>query len=186
MLDDREIIDLFYERSEQAVTGLDDRYGALCRQLARNILGSREDAEECVNDAYLAVWSRVPPERPQPLSAYLCRIVRNLALKRYHANTAKKRNSYYDAALEELSDCLAAPDSVDDLLSATELTGILNDFLGTLSAEERRLFLRRYWFSESVSGLAASFHVSENSVSVRLHRLRGRLKEHLRKEGYEI
>ena len=101
-MDDDRIIELFFARSEQAVTELSRKYGTVCRRTAENILNDRRDAEECLNDAYLAVWNTVPPQRPDPLLSYVCRIVRNQALKRYHANAARKRNSVYDAALEEI------------------------------------------------------------------------------------
>lgn len=179
---DEKIIDLFLERSEQAIAELDGRYGAMCRRVAGNILGCAQDAEECVNDAYLALWNAIPPEKPRPLSAYLCRVVRNLSIKRYHANTAQKRNSFYDAALEELEDCLPAAETAESILSAQELTVLLNAFLATLSREDRTLFLRRYWFSEPVGQLARACHISE----VRLSRIRGRLRQYLRKEGYPV
>lgn len=185
-LNDQEIIGLFFERSEQAISELDRRYGTLGRRIAENILASPQDAEECVNDAYLGFWNAIPPEKPQPLSAYLCRVVRNLSIKRYHANTAQKRNGFYDAALEELEDSLSAAETPDTLLSAGELTRLLNDFLASLSREERRLFLRRYWFSEPVTALARELQISENNVSVRLSRIRGRLRAYLRKEGYPV
>ena len=102
-MDDDRIIELFFARSEQAITELSRKYGTVCRRVAENILNDRRDAEECLNDAYLAVWNTVPPRRPDPLMSYVCRIVRNQALKRYHANAARKRNSVYDAALEELA-----------------------------------------------------------------------------------
>ena len=104
-LEDSKIIGLFYERSEQAITELSQKYGAVCTKVADNILNNKRDAEECVNDAYLGAWNSIPPQNPNPLLSYVCRIVRNLAIKKYHANTAKKRNSIYDVALEELEDC---------------------------------------------------------------------------------
>lgn len=183
---DERIIDLFLERSEQAIAELDGRYGAMCRRVAGNILGNAQDAEECVNDAYLALWNAIPPEKPHPLSAYLCRVVRNLSIKRYHANTAQKRNSFYDAALEELEDCLPAAETAESILSAQELTVLLNAFLATLSREDRTLFLRRYWFSEPVGQLARACHISEGNAAVRLSRIRSRLRQYLRKEGYPV
>ena len=105
-MEDKRIIDLFFARSELAIEALAAKYGALCSRIAENILGDSMDAEECVNDAYLGVWNSVPPQRPDPLRSFLCRIVRNLSISRYHANTAKKRNSSYDVALEELEGIL--------------------------------------------------------------------------------
>lgn len=183
-MQDEEILALFHARSEQAIAELEVKYGAACRRVAANILHSEQDAEECVSDAYLAVWNTVPPQRPAPLSAYVCRIVRNLAVKRYHANTARKRNSFYDAALEELEDCLSAAETAETALSARELTRLLDAFLDTLAETDRFLFVRRYWYADSVTALAAELGVSGNSVSVRLSRLREKLKRTLRKEGY--
>lgn len=185
-MEEQEIVRLFFERSEQAIAELDGRYGRLGRSIAGNILGSAEDAEECLNDAYLALWNTIPPERPHPLAGYLCRVIRNLAIKRYHANTAQKRNSYYDAALDELEDCLPSSETAESILSASELTRLLNAFLATLSREERTLFLRRYWFSEPVRVIAKELSISENNASVRLSRIRGRLRQYLRKEGYPV
>lgn len=185
-MEDSRIIDLFFERSEQAITELSKKYGSVCKRVAWNILGSERDAEECVNDAYLGAWNTMPPRRPEGLSAYVCRIVRNLSTTRYHANTAAKRNSFYDAALEELEECLPSSSDVEEELSARELSKLLDRFLGELDRENRIIFVRRYWYSDSVSEIAASFRMRENSVSVRLSRMRTRLKAFLRKEGYEI
>ena len=119
-MDDIEIIELFFERSEQAIIELSNKYGAICNKVADNILNNRLDSEECVNDAYLGVWNTIPPQRPNPLLSYVCRIVRNLALKKYHENTAQKRNSYYDVALDEIADCIPASFSVEDEIMAKE------------------------------------------------------------------
>ena len=185
-LQDQEILRLFFERSEQAIAELEKKYGTLCGRIASNILRSERDAEECVSDAYLAVWNAIPPERPVPLSAYVCRIVRNLAVKRYHANTARKRNSFYDVALEELEECLSAPETAETALSARELTRLLDAFLDTLEERDRFLFVRRYWYADSVAAIAADLGISENNASVRLSRLREKLKRYLRKEGFSL
>lgn len=185
-LEDSKIIDLFHARQEQAIVELSKKYGAVCSKIARNILSNGSDAEECVNDAYLGAWNTIPPQRPDSLLAYICRIVRNLSITRYHSNTAVKRNSYYDAALDELEECLASAESVEAEISAKELSELLDRFLETLDEENRVMFIRRYWYSDSVSDIAESFHMSSNNVSVRLSRLRERLKKYLRKEGYEI
>ena len=185
-MDDSKIIELFYSRSEQAIVELSEKYGAICNKVAGNILNNSLDAEECVNDAYLGAWNTIPPQRPSPLLAYLCRIVRNLAVTRYHSNTAVKRNSFYDVALDELEECLASAASVEAEISARELSGLLDRFLETLDAENRVLFVRRYWYADSVSDIAEDFHMSSNNVSVRLSRIRGKLKKYLKREGYEI
>jgi RNA polymerase sigma-70 factor (ECF subfamily) len=186
MLEDEEIIALFYDRSEQAIIELASKYGAVCRKVARNILNNEQDAEECVNDAYLGAWNTIPPQRPEPLLTYVCRIVRNLSVTRYHANTASKRNSVYDVALDELEHCLVSPATVETELSAKELTGLLDRFLDTLEPENRVMFVRRYWYSDSVSDIAARLGMRPNHVSVRLSRTREKLSAYLRKEGYAI
>lgn len=185
-MEDSRIIALFYERSEQAIEELAKKYGAVCRAVAGNILSSEQDAEECVNDAYLGVWNTVPPQKPDPLMTYLCRIVRNLATARYHANTARKRNSVYDTALDELEDCLAGIDTAETALDAQELARALDAFLDTLRAEERVLFVRRYWYADSLEEAARRMHISRNSAAVRLSRTREKLRIYLRKEGYEV
>lgn len=185
-MEDSRIIELFYARSEQAIKELSKKYGALCTHVARNILNSRQDAEECVNDAYLGVWNTIPPENPNPLRTYICRIVRNLSIMRYHSNTAKKRNSYYDAALDELEDCITSASSVEDEISVRELSRLLDAFLDNLDVENRVIFVRRYWYSDSVSEIAEKLGVSSNNISVRLSRIRSKLKKFLEKEGYIV
>ncbi len=182
-MDDSRIIELFFERSEQAIIELSNKYGAMCRKIADNILNNRLDSEECVNDAYLGVWNAIPPQRPDPLSSYVCRIVRNLALKKYHENTARKRNSHYDVALDEIADCIPASFSVEDEIMAREVAGAIDGFLETLDQRNRIIFVRRYWHADSIEEIAALFHKSRHYVSVRLSRIRKALKEHLGKEG---
>ena len=117
-MEDSKIIALFFARSEQAIAELSNKYGGLCLHVADNILGNRSDAEECVNDAYLGAWNTIPPQKPNPLQSYICKIVRNIAITRYHSNTAAKRNSHYDVALEELEYCLFSPDTPEGTLQA--------------------------------------------------------------------
>ncbi len=186
MLEDSQIMDLFYARSEQAITELSQKYGIVCRKVAGNILKNRLDVEECVNDAYLGVWNTIPPQRPDYLLAYVCRIVRNLSIMKYHSNTAVKRNSFYDVALDELEECLASTAMVEAEITAKELSGLLDRFLEMLDQENRVMFVRRYWYSDSLSEIAERFHMSSNNVSVRLSRIRGRLKKFLKNEGYEV
>ncbi|MDI9243417.1 RNA polymerase sigma factor [Fusibacillus kribbianus] len=185
-MDDKKIIDLFFERSELAIAELSAKYGAVLNTIAGNILNNSRDAEECVNDAYLGVWNTIPPKRPDPLLTYVCRIVRNLSITKYHANTAIKRNSFYDVALDELEDCLASASTVESELTAKELTSALDRFLDTLDQENRVMFVRRYWYSDSIAEIAERFHISSNHVSVRLSRTRKRLKVYLEKEGYYL
>ena len=178
-MDDREIIRLFFQRSEQAITELSRKYGALCFQIADSILNDRQDAEECVNDAWLGAWNSIPPQTPDPLRAYLCRIVRNHALKKRRANTALKRGSRFEVSLSELEACI--PDnSLEEQLSANELTAQINAFLSALKREDRIMFVKRYWFAESLSEIADAFGISENNASVRLSRIRRKLHKHLK------
>ena len=185
-MEDSEIIELFYERSEQAIVELSKKYGSVCSRVANNILNDRSDAEECVNDAYLAAWDTIPPQRPSPLLSYVCRIVRNLAIKRYHSNTAAKRNSTYDVSLDELENCFPSSDSVEDEFDAKETARIIDEFLETLDEENRVMFVRRYWYAATIEELAELFYTSKHNISVRLHRTREKLKKHLIKEGVSI
>ncbi len=181
-LDDNKIIDLFFERSEEAITKLSEKYGALCFKIATNILNNRLDAEECVNDTYLGLWNSIPPKRPDPLISYVCRIVRNLALTKYHSNTALKRNSIYDVTLDELENCFAFSSTVESEFDAKMTAEIIDEFLMSLDKENRIMFLRRYYYSESISDIAKLFNTSNHNVSVRLSRIREKLKKHLIKE----
>ena len=186
MLDDNRIIELFFERSEQAIIELASKYGPICSRVAENILNNRSDSEECVNDAYLGVWNTVPPQRPDPLLSYVCRIVRNLAIKKYHENTAQKRNSIYDVALDEIAGCFPSSLSVEDEIEAKEAAEIINDFLDTLDPKSRIMFIRRYFYSDSIADLAELFSTSRHYISVRLSRIRKALKKHLIKEGVSL
>lgn len=186
MLEDSKIIELFFTRAEQAIAQLSAKYGTVCSRIARNILKNDLDAEECVNDAYLAAWNTIPPQRPNPLRAYIFRIVRNISIARYHANTSEKRNSYYDVALEGLENCLAASSVVEQDIAASELTRQIDRFLAGQDEESQMLFVRRYWYADGISDLAERFHTSSNNISVRLCRIRQKLKIYLQKEGYEL
>lgn len=186
MLDDSKIIDLFFERSEQAIMELSVKYGSICSKIAHNILNNYLDAEECVNDTYLAAWNTIPPQVPQTLKGYVCSIVRKLSIAKYHSNSALKRNSHYDVALDELEACLASPVTVEDEIAVKELSRLLNKFLDTLDKESRIMFVRRYWYSDSISAVAERFNISNNNAAVRLSRIRDKLRKYLRKEGYLI
>lgn len=185
-MEDNRIVALLLERSEQALTVLSAKYGGKCHTIAHNVLGNHADAEECVNDALLGVWNSVPPHRPDPLSAYVYRVTRNTAIKRYRANTAAKRNSHYDVALEELESCLPAAETVEQAADAAVLAEALNAFLAILSTDDRVLFLRRYWYTDPVTVLAAATGTSPHYVSVRLSRIRQKLRTFLEKEGIVV
>lgn len=183
-MDDNQIVALFYARSEQAIVELSNKYGKLCISIAQNILNDTLDAEECVNDAYLGAWNTIPPQKPNPLSTYICRIVRNLSIAKYHANSAQKRNSHYDVALDELENCLSSPATVESALSARELPRLLDRFLDSLDVHTRVIFVRRYWYGDSIQDIAAKCRLRSNSVSVKLSRTRDKLRKFLSKEGY--
>ena len=180
---DEEIIDLFFERSEQAISELAKKHGSAVSRVALNILNDEEDAKECVNDTWLGTWNSIPPNRPDPLRTYVCKIARNLATKRYHANSAKKRDGQYDLALDELAECVPDGSNVEDAVAAKELAEIINRFLDTLSYEDKFVFMRRYWYADSLADIAKMAGMSYNSAAVRLHRVRGKLKKLLLKEG---
>lgn len=182
-MDDESIIDLFFARSEQAIKELDSKYGKVCHRLSYNILHNDLDAEECVNDAYLGTWNAIPPQRPNPLLTFLCKIVRNLSIMRHHTNTAMKRNSIYDVALEEIEDCLSSPETVEKELETKELARNIESFLDTLTEENRVIFMRRYWFSDSYADIAERVGMTEKNVSVRLTRTRKQMRDYLIERG---
>ena len=172
-----------WQRAEHALALLAKKFGAGLHRLALNILGSHEDAEESVNDTYLALWNTIPPEKPDPLSAYVYRIGKNTALKKHRDSTALKRDSRYDVSLDELSECVAGC-TLEDEFDARQLGRAIDRFLSTQTQQNRILFLRRYWFGDSIKEIAALYTMSAGSVSVRLSRLREALKAYLTKEGF--
>ena len=180
---DTEIINLFFERSEQAITELAKKHGSAVARVARNILGNEQDTEECVNDTYLGTWNAIPPHKPSPLRTFVCKIARNLATKKYHANTAVIRNSQYDLALDELEECLSDNSSVEEEYEAKELREAINSFMTTLNYSDRFIFTRRYWYSDPVKDIAKMADSTTNSVTVRLFRIREKLRLYLEKEG---
>lgn len=182
-MDDESIIDLFFARSEQAIKELDSKYGKVCHRLSYNILHNDLDAEECVNDAYLGTWNAIPPQRPNPLLTFLCKTVRNLSIMRHHTNTAMKRNSIYDVALDEIEDCLSSPETVEKELETKELARNIESFLDTLTEENRVIFMRRYWFSDSYADIAERVGMTEKNVSVRLTRTRKQMRDYLIERG---
>ena len=180
LMNDIDIIDLFWARSEQAISALADKYGRLARSVAMNILRDRLDAEECVNDSYLGMWNSLPPNRPQVLPAFFARITRNLALNRYRHNTAQKRC----AIMEELTDLTSATPSPEEEIN---LAGeIISAFLEKQDKQSRVLFVRRYYMGDSVKEASKIAGVSENYGAVKLSRMRAKLKEALEKEGIKV
>ena len=185
-MEDHEIIELFWSRSESAIAETDRKYGPLCRQIAVNILHNTEDAEECVNDTYFGVWNAIPPQRPVVFSAFLCRIARNQALKKYEHVHAAKRNGNCTLPLSELEEMLVSPENMDETLDAACVGKCISDFLRMSKRETRNIFLRRYWFCDSIPQLAASFGMSESRVKSLLYRTRKKLADYLRKEGFTL
>ena len=182
--EDQDIILLFEQRDEQALAETTSRFGTLARALAKNITGSTEESEECLNDALLTAWNAIPPTKPQNLRAYFVRLVHNAAVNLLEHNSARKRGSgQFTDALDELADCLPSRGGVEQTIEQRELTAAIMAYLGTLPKKQRDLFVRRYWYADSVSKLAALFGMTENSVKVTLSRIRTRMQEHLRKEG---
>ena len=182
-MDDREIIKLFYERSEQGVVELSKKYGRLCRKVAQNILQNDSDAEECVNDAYMRLWNSIPPEKPERLGLYLGKVVRNLALNRLKAfGAAKRGGGQYPVALEELMQVTASRDRVEDVMENKRLSALLEQFVRRLPSEKRVIFLLRYWYFKPVGEIASSLGLTANKVKVTLSRTRKELKAFLEKE----
>ena len=178
-MNDKEIIALFNSRDQRAVTELKNKYGNYITSVSYRITGNRSDAEECENDAYLAVWNTIPPENPKDLGAYVFRICRNLSVDRLKRSTAQKRSAEIVSLTEELAEC----DSAEDVYIQGELKDVINSFLKTLKKRDRDMFLCRYYFSYSMKDIANNFGYSEEYVRTVLSRTRAKLKEHLKKEG---
>ncbi len=186
-MEDQAILALYWERNADAIRETAAKYGGYCGTVARNILGSREDAEECVNDVYLRAWGSIPPQRPKALSAYLGKLTRNLAFDRYRQGRAKKRGGGELAlVLAELEDCVSGRDSVDRTVETRELVAAIDDFLTTLPPEKCSLFLGRYWYAAPVAELARRFSMTPGNVSVSLSRLRDKLKQYLTERGFDL
>ena len=182
-MEDEKIVQLLFARAENAISELSARFGKQLYCIAYHILENQADAEECTNDTYFALWNAIPPVLPDPLAPYVYRTGRNMALKRLHRNTAKKRNSHYDISLEELNGCLPG-ENLEQIIDAKELGRAINHFLESKSKGSRYIFIRRYWYGDSVGEIARALNMKETAVSVRLNRLRNSLKSYLKKEGY--
>lgn len=185
-MEDVQIVDLYWMRDESAIRETDVKYGAFCHRMAMNILRSFQDSEECVSDTYSRCWDTMPPQRPGSLRAYLGVIIRNLSISRYRAARAQKRFGGAEVLLSELSDCVPAPDNTQKVLEAGEISGYISDWLAGLGAEDRALFLRRYWYGDSVKDLAGEMGVRPNAITKRLLRLRESLRRRLEREGISI
>lgn len=183
-MEDSKIVDLFWERSETAIAQTQEKYKRYCHCIAYNILGSDEDAEECVNDAYARVWDSIPPHRPERLSTFIGKITRNLALDRIKsANAQKRRTGRSSAVLDELQECIPNLTYPSDIADKIALRDALNSFLYSLPDENLKIFLQRYWYMLSVKEIAEELSVSQSKVKISLHRTRNALKMFLEKEG---
>lgn len=185
-MEDNAIIELYWNRIEDAIRCTSDKYGRYLLKIALNVLNKREDAEECTNDTYLTAWNKIPPNRPNKLLAFLGRITRNIALDRYDYLSAKKRNSQFDVLLSELEQCLPSNNTVESDLDEGEIAASINRFLNKTNEDMRIVFVRRYWFSDSIKDIAERFNISESKVKSMLFRTRNKLRFHLEKEGHTI
>ena len=185
-MEDAEIVQLYWDRNEQAIPATADKYGHYCTTIAKIILGSREDAKECVNDTYWSAWNAMPPHRPDILSAFLGKIVRNLSFNRYKRNTADKRGGgELPAVLDELSDLVSGTIDVEQEIDHRELINAINAFLGTLSPKKRSIFICRYWNTDSISVIAKRYGMRVGAVSMALNRIRHQLLHYLAERGFE-
>lgn len=184
---DEEIIELYWNRNEKAISETNQKYGTYCMAIAENILHSREDSEECVNDTWMRTWNAIPSERPGMFKQFLAKITRNLSFDTYKAKHASKRgNGELAAVLDELEECVAATKDVESVVMAKELADCINSFVGALPERECDVFLRRYFYGDEVKNIAKRYGLKESNVFVMLSRTRKKLKEHLDREGYAV
>ena len=186
-MEDEKILQLYLDRNELAIHESAEKYGAYCRSVAMNILGDPDDAEECVNDTWFKVWNAIPPARPADLRTYLGKISRNLAFDKYRTERRDKRGSGEEALLlDELEEIVSGREDAASPLLEKELLDEIRRFLERQTKEKRVMFVRRYWYADSVSAIADRLGTSENRVSVTLNRLRKKLKDHLNQRGYDL
>ncbi|MBQ7324278.1 MAG: sigma-70 family RNA polymerase sigma factor [Clostridia bacterium] len=186
-MNDLNIIELLWERSEAALDEISDQYSRLYKSVLREILGDDSDTEECANDLLLAVWNSIPPNRPDSLPAYICKLARRIGIDRLRYSTRQKRNGGYTIALSELEECLPDGEPADDSREQSQrIREVLTEFLKALDPETQILFIRRYVYLESVTDLAKRFEMKENRISARLYRARLKLKRMLEKEGITL
>ncbi len=182
-MEDSQIVALYHNRDEQAITESSRKYGALCSRIANNILNSTEDAKECVNDTWFAAWRRIPPDQPLSLGAFLGRITRNLSISRWRSDHAKKRCRGMEVLLSELDECIPDPNNVEQAVERLELAKLLEQWLDSLPTEDSILFVRRYWYGEAVHALARECKRTPNQTAQKMMRLRKQLKQFLEQEG---
>ena len=186
-MDDQKLIELYWQRSENAIAETAKKYGNYCYRVAYNILANNEDSEEYVNDTYFKVWEDIPPTRPNRFSAFIGKIVRHLAINRYTYLTAEKRGgSQVPLALEELSDCIPDQHTPEKAIEDKELTLVINKLLNCLPKDARKIFLQRYWGLSSIKDISLMYDISESKVKMSLMRTRSKFKHYLEKEGIVI
>lgn len=183
-MDDQQIINLYFERNEEAIQATEAKYGKLCASIARNILGSETDSEECVNDVYLSVWNTIPPQRPNSFAAFISKITRNISLKRVRFDNAVKRSALTVISLSELENVV--PDYYSSDMEDAQLGKLISDFLRTEKPDARNVFIRKYWFFDTVSEIADRYSFSESKVKSMLYHTRNRLRDYLNKEGVHL
>ena len=180
-MNDQDIIALYFGRNEQAIRETADKYGGACMQVSMNILDSRPDAEECVNDTYLKTWNSIPPTKPHSLGAFVCRIARNLSLNRLRDLHRQRRDRDLTVSLEELENCIPMPDE-----ASGELAELLSDFISAQDELDRILFMGRYWYACAPADLAKRMGMTVNAVNLRLHKTRQKLRAYLEERGYHV
>ena len=186
-MDDNRIIQLYWDRNDQAIKATSEKYGHYCKAIARNILNNEEDAEECVNDTYLNAWNSMPTHWPEQLATFLGKITRNLSFNKYKRNHAKRRGgNEITLVLDELTDCVSDIDAVEQVIDRQELSMHINSFLKSLPIEKRNIFVRRYWYADSVSDIAKDHGMLQGTVSKTLERTRKQLKAYLTERGFEL
>ena len=186
-MEDLQIIELYWQRDEEAIVQSETKYGGYCRAIARQILPVTGDVEECLSDTWLAAWRAIPPQRPQVLRTFFGRLSRNLAINKSVLEHAQKRGGgEVPLALEELKECISAKDSVEAQAEVAELGQLIDRFLRTLPQQECSLFLRRYWYVESLEEIARRYGLRKNTVKTCLFRTRNKLRAHLEREGISV
>ncbi len=185
-MEDKEIVELYWARSEAAIVETEKKYGRYCRYIACRIVGNELDAEEIVSDTYLKTWNTIPPNRPDLLKPYIGMITRQLSYNAYEARGAKKRGGQMELLLDELSECIPDGDSGMDMGESVALRDALNRFIASLPEKTQMIFLRRYWYAGSVAEIAVEYSMTENHVSVLLFNVRKKLKKYLSMEGFEV
>lgn len=185
-MEDKEIIKLCNNRIETAITELMNKYGKLCNHLARNILHSAQDEDECVNDSYLAFWNNVPPHIPNSVKSYLLKLLRNICINRFYREKAQKRNTTFDVAMDELGEIVCTKYSPEEVVIANDLTNQINIFLESLDETSQGLFVYRYWYGYSIEEIAEKFGLKYNTTAVKLNRIRTKLKEYLQEREINV